>query len=189
MLGPGQHELLEVWTRHMSTRMHGLKFEISIAIAGMAQQLHAHLRDNPLAANPVYDEHQKLFSTYALTMLARNKHNGDLVTIRFLPRGWDDQTTQQRTRSTINHLVGAACFCSRARSLSARGPDMHACVCVCVVCVLCVCVCVCSNACRLHTSSVGAEQCRPPPHSRDEGAIPHASLPGPRHVICRGGDP
>ena len=77
------------------------------------------LRDEPLLGHMVYEKVISLSKgPGAFKQVARNKQTGELVCIKFVPRGWDRKTAIAHTRALYNHMVsstspmhqGLACY-------------------------------------------------------------------------------
>ena len=66
------------------------------------------LREDPLAGHTIYEKVVGLSKGPGpFKQVARNRMTGELVCIKFLPRGWDGKTAIAHTRSLYNHMVSS----------------------------------------------------------------------------------
>lgn len=72
----------------------------------------ANLQEEPLSGHMVYEKVVALSKPPgAFKQVARNRQTGELVCIKFVPRGWDQKTAVAHTRSLYNHMVRGGKVC------------------------------------------------------------------------------
>ena len=64
------------------------------------------LKEEPLFGHMVYEKVVSLSKgPGTFKQVARNKQTGELVCIKFVPRGWDRKTAIAHTRALYTHMV------------------------------------------------------------------------------------
>lgn len=68
--------------------------------------MQANIQEEPLWGHHVYEKVLSLSKGPGpFRQVARNRETGELVAIKFVPRGWDNATAMGHARSLYNHMV------------------------------------------------------------------------------------